>query len=122
MRIVGAPKIRQIYWCDFDEPPRLPEFGKTRPVLILSFKNFLTAHSTVLPITTDDQEGKSADWAHALQQPVTEGRLSWVVCNHIYTVSNTRLSPFGQVVPRLSEDEFNDILAKVLRWLPSPSD
>lgn len=117
MKIVGAPKIRQIYWCEYPDDSIVPEFGKTRPVLIVSFKQVLKGHSCILPISTDDQEGKSREWAHPLSLELTLGRRSWVVCNHPTTISHERLSPFKNM-PRLSEAEFNEIIAIMHKWLP----
>ena len=118
LRINSAPKIRQILWCDFSEHSILPEFGKTRPVIIMSFKHVLKGHCCVLPISTDDQTGLSEIWGHPLSVQLTAGRRSWVVCNHPYTISNERLSPFDDNTPRLDEQEFNQILEKLLAWLP----
>lgn len=118
-RIKAAPSIRQIYWCDFELDPILPEIGKTRPVVIVSFKNVIRGHCLVLPISTEDQTGESAKWAHKLANELEPGKTSWVVCNHLYTVSTARLQPLlGKVVPRLSEEEFEAILAKMFAWLP----
>ncbi|MEQ1931968.1 MAG: type II toxin-antitoxin system PemK/MazF family toxin [Parvularculaceae bacterium] len=118
LRIKAAPKIRQIYWCDFDEPPMLPEMGKTRPVIIVSYKNVLRGHCLVVPISTDPQEGSSAAWAHKLAFDIGQDRASWVVCNHLYTVSTARLAPFAQGSLRLPTEEFDEILDKILNWLP----
>ena len=79
----------------------------------------MRGHCLVLPITTKPQTGLGASWAYELQtQPL--GRRSWVVCNHLYTVSTTRLAPPGtRVIPRLPEAEFEAILFVVARWLPA---
>jgi len=37
-RIKAAPKIRQIYWCEYWQDARLPEMWKTRPVIVISYK------------------------------------------------------------------------------------
>ena len=75
--------------------------------------------SLVVPTSTDPQEGASARWAHKLSIQPDGQRQSWVVCNHLYTVSNARLEPLqGAVIPRLSETEFNQILALIHAWLP----
>ena len=119
VRIKSAPSIRQIYWCNFDMQPILPEMGKKRPALILSYKNNLKGHCLVLPISTSDQIGSSAEWAHQLSLELESGRRSYVICNHLYTVSTSRLQPLHKTsVPRLAESEFNQILTKVLAWLP----
>ncbi len=49
-RIIAAPKIRQICWCDFWNDSRLPEMWKTRPVVVVSFKNPLHGPCTAVPI------------------------------------------------------------------------
>jgi mRNA interferase MazF len=116
-RVVAAPKIRQVYWCDFPEDAHLPEMWKTRPVVILSFKNSLEGHCTIAACSTEPQMGKSAEWAHTLSVSF-DGRQTWVVCNHIYTIAVSRLSPDGSGIPRLPEPEFNEILKRVLAWLP----
>jgi len=38
-RIKAAPKHGQIYWCDFWLDAQLPEMWKTRPVVVVSYKN-----------------------------------------------------------------------------------
>lgn len=116
--ITAAPKIRSIYWCAFWKDALLPEMWKTRPVLVVSYKNFLKGPCAVLAISTDPQEGRSAEWGHKLSIQLEGGRDSWVVCNHIYTVSPSRLRQVRGKVPRLQVDEFNLILEKMLRWLP----
>lgn len=121
-KITAAPRIRQLYWCDFRGDVILPEMGKMRPVLIVSFKNTLYGHCLVLPTSTDPQDGESANWAHRLSVKVDGNRQSWVVCNHLYTVSTARLQPLiGTAIPRLDEAEFNQILTKMMAWLPKPS-
>jgi mRNA interferase MazF len=118
-KIVAAPAIRQLYWCDFWGDAILPEMHKKRPVVIMSFKNTLYGPVLVLPTSTDPQEGESAKWAHLLSVKCDGNRQSWVVCNHLYTVSPSRLEPFkGPAIPRLSEDEFNKILEIAMKWLP----
>lgn len=118
-RIKAAPQIRQLYWCDFWRDAILPEMGKTRPVLIVSFRHTLYGHCLVLPISTDPQEGESAKWAHKLSICLDGVRDSWVVCNHPYTVSTARLQPLlGRSIPRLKEKEFNQIVRRMMKWLP----
>lgn len=116
-RIRAAPRIRQLYWCTFWEDAWLPEMWKERPVVVISYKNAIKGPCLVLPTSTDPQEGLSAQWAHKLSFRPDGQRDSWVVCNHLYTVSPSRLAP-GRSIPRLSVDEFDQILAKVAQWLP----
>jgi len=121
-KLVAAPKIRGIYWCEFWKDVMLPEMWKKRPVLVVSYKNTLSGPCSVLAISTDPQDGMSAKWAHKLPIQVEQGRDSWVVCNHIYTVSPSRLEQVGGGVVRLNEEEFNAILEKLLEWLPKIPD
>ncbi|MDB5453952.1 MAG: hypothetical protein JWO33_2530, partial [Caulobacteraceae bacterium] len=121
-RIKAAPRIRQMFWCDFSADARVPEMGKTRPVVVVSYRNTLSGTCTVVPTSTDPQEGMSAQWAHKLSFQPDGRRDSWVVCNHIYTVSASRLAPLtGATAPRLGEDEFNKIIELMHRWLPQLS-
>jgi len=115
-RIKAAPKIRQAYWCDFPRDAQLPEMWKTRPVLVLSYKNTLFGPCLVAPFSTDPQIGNP--WA--LPASISfDGRKTWVVCNHLYTVAPSRLSTFpGGKIPRFGEEEFTRILALVLQWMP----
>ncbi len=117
MRIKAAPKIRQIYWCQFWKEALLPEMWKERPVVIFSYRNTLSGHSLVLPTSTDPQEGERARWAHPLSLSVDGQRKSWVICNHFYTVSNARLSP-SKRIPRIPDAEFQQILKICADWLP----
>jgi mRNA interferase MazF len=116
-RIKAAPKVRQVYWCDFPRDAQLPEMWKTRPVVVLSYRNRLDGHCTVAACSTDPQEGSSAQWGHTLSLSF-DGRQTYVVCNHIYTVASSRLSPDGTGIPRLPEAEFSEILKKLFDWLP----
>lgn len=116
--LTAAPSIRQMYWCDFWLDATNPEMSKKRPVIIVSFKNTLTGVVLVVPTSTDPQEGLSKAWAHKLSFQPDGARDSWVVCNHLYTVSTKRLSAFKRI-PRLSQDEFDKILAIVKKWLPT---
>ena len=118
-RIKAAPKIRQIYWCDFGSSPILPEMGKIRPALIISFRNSLSGHCLVLPVSSGKQEKASEPWAHQLWNGVEADKHSFVICNHLYTVATARLQPFDAArIPRLGEAEFKDILEKMYRLLP----
>ena len=50
LKIKAAPKVRQMYWCDFRGDALIPEMGKKRPAVILSFRN--TLHGVVLVLPT----------------------------------------------------------------------
>ena len=114
-RLIGAPKVRQLYWCDFPEDAQLPEFWKRRPVIILSFKNTLHGAVTVVPCSTQAQAGNK--WAFPLQTTI-DGRAAWAVCDKLTTVAVSRLVPDKSGIARLPEPEFDDMLRLVLAWLP----
>lgn len=116
-RLKAAPKIRNVYWCDLPRDAQLPEFWKTRPVLILSKKSTLYGATTVLPFTTKSQPDNPS--AYHLASPI-DGTSSWVVCNHILTVAVSRLSPPDRVIPRVSQEDFDKILALMFSHLPLP--
>jgi mRNA interferase MazF len=118
-RLVSAPKIRGLYYCDFWRDAQLPEFWKTRPVVVVSFKNTLTGPCTVIPTSTVPQEGESAKWAHQFSVQF-DGVQSWAVCNHPTTVATSRLSQFKGGIVRVPEVDFDAILRLLLRWLPVP--
>jgi mRNA interferase MazF len=116
-RIVAAPKHGQIYWCDFWLDAQLPEMWKTRPVVVLSYKNTLHGPCLVVPITTQPQG--NSPWAWELSGSL-DGRQSWAVCNHLYTVATSRLSQVKGGIIRIPNTEFNEILKRVTMWLPRP--
>lgn len=114
-RLKAAPSIRQLYWCDFQKDAHLPEFWKTRPVLIVSFKNTLAGAVTVIPCSSQNQDGN--EWAIRLQTTIN-GERSWAICDKPTTVAVSRLSPEKSGIARLPVWEFNPILALMLNWLP----
>ena len=114
-RLLAAPKIRGLYYCDFWKDAQLPEFWKTRPVVVISFKNTLFGPCTVIPTSTDPQEGNP--WAHQFSVQF-DGVQSWAVCNHPVTVAPSRLSQFKGQIPRVPEADFQAILGHLFRWLP----
>jgi mRNA interferase MazF len=118
-RIVAAPKHGQLYWCDFWLEAHLPEMWKTRPVVVLSYKNSLSGPCLVVPLTTAPQGG--SPWAWELSTAI-DGRRHWVLCNHLYTVAPSRLSQIKGKIPRVTNGEFNEILQRVQAWLPRPFD
>lgn len=118
-KIIAAPKIRQIYWCDFWADAISPEMHKKRPVIIISRNNNRKGACLVVPISTADQ--RNSKWSYELTTEIEPGRMSWAVCNHINTVSTSRLSQ-AKGNPRISEDEIKAILALVHAFIPSPID
>jgi mRNA interferase MazF len=63
-RVIGAPKIRQMYWCRLPRDAELPELWKFRPVIVISYRNLLHGHATVIPTTTVEQPDN--EWAYRL--------------------------------------------------------
>lgn len=115
-RIKAAPRIRELYWCDFPEDAQLPEFWKRRPIIVMSYKNTLSGAVTVIPCSSLDQPENP--WAIKLSTTVDGQGPSWAICDKLTTVAVSRRSMDKNGKRRLSEDEFNSILSKVLTWLP----
>ena len=117
-RLVAAPKIRQLLWCDFPQDAQLPEFWKRRPVIIVSYRNTLHGAVTVVPCSTQAQPGNK--WAVPLQTTI-DGRAAWAICDKMTTVAVSRLVPDKAGIVRMPEAEFDDIVRLVLDWLPTPT-
>lgn len=115
-RLTSAPRIREMFWCDFPDDAQLPEFWKTRPVLIVSFKQGLQDTVTVVPCSSQDQAGNK--WGVKLSKSLTAGQETWAVCDKPTTVAVSRLTANRGKPPRLEESEFNEVLKLVLTWLP----
>ena len=113
-RVTAAPKLRQLYWCAFPKDAQLPEFWKTRSVLIVSFRNTLHGAVTVIPCSGQEQPGNK--WAYKLTKTI-DGKPSWAICDKPTTVAVSRLTPGKNGVVRVSEDEYKDVLARMLKWL-----
>jgi mRNA interferase MazF len=118
-RITAAAKHGQLYWCDFWRDAQLPEMWKTRPIMVLSYKNTLSGPCLVVPLTTDPQ-GESP-WGWELSRSL-DGRRNWAVCNHLYTVAPSRFTQARGKIPRVSDTDFNAVLSRVMAWLPRPFD
>lgn len=114
-RLKSAPRIRQVFWCDFPHDSILPEFWKKRPVLVLSKNAKLYGNVTVLPFSTKSQPNNPA--AYPLQSPI-EHKKAWIICNYVTTVSVSRLSCSHSGAPRLSEEEFHKVISLMLKYLP----
>lgn len=118
-RLVAAPKIRQLLWCDFPQDAQLPEFWKRRPVIVLSYRNTLHGAVTVIPCSTQAQPGNA--WAFPLRTTI-DGRAAWAICDKPSTVAVSRLLPDRSGIARMPEDEFHELLKLVLEWLPKIPD
>jgi mRNA interferase MazF len=118
-RIIAAPKIRQIYWCEYWQDARLPEMWKTRPVIVVSYKNTLYGPCTVIPTSSLPQDDNP--WALRLSVEIEQnGIISWAICNHPTTVSPSRFHQSKGKIPLLPESDFNQVLEKLVKWLPKP--
>jgi mRNA interferase MazF len=114
-RLIGAPKIRQLLWCDFPRHAQLPEFWKRRPIIVLSGRNLLHGAVTVIPCSTQPQPGNR--WAFPLRTTI-DGRVAWAICDKPTTVAVSRLLPDKGGIVRMPIVEFEQMLAVVLDWLP----
>ncbi|MBL1422554.1 MAG: type II toxin-antitoxin system PemK/MazF family toxin [Alphaproteobacteria bacterium] len=115
-RVRAAPKIRQLYWCDFPEDAQLPELWKVRPVIILSLSSTLYSTVTVIPCSSQAQTDKTT---FPLRTTI-DGKASWAICDKISSVAVSRLSPAARIIKRVPDDEFQDILKLVWGCLPLP--
>ncbi len=118
-RIIAAPKLRQLYWCDFWRDAQLPEMWKTRPVIVVAYKNGLHSPCLVVPTSTEPQGANP--WAVEVSSSI-DGQRSWAVCNQPSTIAPSRLSQVKGKIPLISEADFNQILARLMAWLPKPFD
>ena len=115
-KIKSAPKIRQMYWCDFPNDAQNPEFWKRRPVIVISANARLTGSVTVIPCSTQAQTSK---WAFPLHTTI-DGKAAWAICNYPTTIAVSRLIPHKSQIIRMPEGEFNDMLSLIHSYLPSP--
>ncbi len=113
----AAPKIRNLYWCDFPSDAHLPEFWKRRPVIIVSYRQKLHGSVTIVPCSTQPQDDN--EWAYPLKTTIDEQK-AWAICDKITTLAISRLTQDKRGIRRLPEDEFDEILKIVLKWLPNP--
>jgi mRNA interferase MazF len=91
---------------------------KTRPVIVVSYKNSLHGPCLVVPTSTEPHE-EADPWAFRLSVKL-DGVQSWAICNMLTTVSPSRFSQFRGEIPVLPQADFNEVLARVTRWLPKP--
>ena len=90
---------------------------KTRPVVVVSYKNTLHGPCLVIPISTEPQDANP--WAHRISKPI-DGVQSWAVCNQPSTVSPSRFTQFRGRIPIMGKVDFNAVLALLVKWLPQP--
>lgn len=118
-RLKSAPRVRQLYWCDFPKDAQLPEFWKRRPVIVLSMNATLYGTVTVVPCSTQAQPDPKL--AFPLRTTI-DGRAAWAICDKPTTVAVSRLVPDKGGIARMPVDEFHAMLALVLALLPRVPD
>lgn len=120
---IREPRIREIFWCSFTGS-MYPEFGKRRPVLVISKNNPLGSQSIVAPLTTAEENESYPFAVKLLANPNRDNdAASFVVADHIYTMSHYRFERFkdrtGELYnPRLGKAEFKKILKVLCTTLP----
>ncbi len=116
IRIKAAPKVGNVYWCDFHPEAviHIPEFWKKRPVLVVSRNATLHGKVTVLPMTTDENNATNPNAIElsAEMQGKIDRKRTWVICDHLTTVATSRLDNVSNTPPRLKGDELTRILEK----------
>jgi mRNA interferase MazF len=114
-RLKAAPKIRQLFWCDFPKDAQLPEFWKRRPVIILSKNSRLYGSVVVVPCSTSANQ--DVRLAFPLRTTI-DGRAAWAICDKPTTVAVSRLVSSHGSITRMPQDEFDQMLRLVLDLLP----
>lgn len=114
-KLKAAPKIRQIYWCEFPRDAQLPELWKRRPVIVISKNHKLSGAATLIPCSSLDQG--DSPWAYKLSTSISKTE-TWAICDKPYTLAISRLSVDQAGIQRISEAEFQEILTRLFRWLP----
>jgi uncharacterized protein YifN (PemK superfamily) len=95
-RIVSRPRMGQMYWVDFPHDAYAPEFVNEHPGIVIRAANSLHDTCIILPVTSAQQ--KAGSHFHELSKNPNpkgqaEGRIAYVVCDHLYTVNINRLRP-----------------------------
>ncbi|WP_102958145.1 type II toxin-antitoxin system PemK/MazF family toxin [Mangrovicella endophytica] len=121
---IREPRIMDVFWCRFTDAV-YPEFGKLRPVLVVSRKNRLGTHSLVLPITTAaENAGRTAAVKLSKNPNPNSDDDSWVIADHLYAVSHWRLQRFKDNVtkelrtPKISQADLDRVLDRLWAALP----
>lgn len=115
--IRAAPKLRQVYWCNFGRDRIAPEIWKIRPAIILSYKNTLYGICMVIPVTT--RPPSDMTWSVKLTTKL-DADDSWAICNHPVTVSTARFTFIRGAIPMITTGEADQIIEKLRNWIPRP--
>ena len=118
LKLLSAPRVRQVYWCTYPTDAILPEFWKKRPVVVISRNATLTGPVSVLPITTFEQE--ESKWSVHLRSPIGGQKDAWIVCNQPTTFSVARLVQPGRAIPTVPKDIFSEAIQLLHRHIVGP--
>jgi mRNA interferase MazF len=119
--IRSAPRIGQVYYCDFQEDALLPEFWKRRPVVIVSGNATLYGIVTIVPLTTKSQPDNKLAWRF-VPTWLEDGEGSWAICSHVTSVATSRLSLIKGKAPKVIDEDLQNILRLVRTTIPAPRD
>jgi uncharacterized protein YifN (PemK superfamily) len=131
-RIQSRPRIGQMYWVDFPHDAYVPEFVNEHPGIVIRAATSLNDTCIILPVTSAQQ--KAGTHFHQLSKNPNprghaEGRIAYVVCDHLYTVHVNRLRPmlslkYQVVFPKVEPHDMTaifSIVEKVLALAAAPS-
>jgi mRNA interferase MazF len=116
--IRSAPRVGQVYYCDFQEDALLPEFWKQRPVVIVSGNATLHGIVTIVPLTTKSQPDNKL--ACPFPSVLKDGETSWAICSHVTSLATSRLSLIKGKAPKVMNDDLQNILRLVRTTIPAP--
>lgn len=124
-RITSRPRVGQMYWIDFPHDAYAPEFVNEHPGVVIRAANTLHDTCIILPVTSAQQ--KAGTHFHQLSKNPNprghaEGRIAYVVCDHLYTVHINRLRPllslkFQPVFPKVEPHDMVTIFGIVEKVL-----
>ena len=117
-RIDQAPKLRDLYWCDFPDDAHLPEMWKCRPVIVIAADRTLSGTVLVVPTSSLPQPGNR--WAHELANTIDDTGPSFAICDKPTTMAVSRLTiQIGHRRPRrISQADFTAVVTLVLQRMP----
>lgn len=113
-----APRIGELYWCELPKDAMLPELWKKRSVLVISAGTInLYGTAVVIPTTSEDPGSDP----HLLKiSKSLDTRTSYAICDKPMTVAVSRFCLPRGGVPRLGEDEINNIIKALHKTIPMP--
>ena len=124
-RIQSRPRVGQMDWVDFPHDAYVPEFVNEHPGIVIRAANSLSDTCIILPVTSAQQ--KAGTHFHQLSKNPNprghaEGRIAYVVCDHLYTVHVNRLRPllslkYVPVYPKVEPHDMTAIFAIVEKVL-----